>query len=355
LKKLIHTVPVALNVIASASLLTVYAGCFVSPEKIWWFTFFGLFYNHILVINLIFIVLWLFTKKKKRVFISLLPVLVGFNMIGRSFQLFAGKSPETENKIKIATYNVAFFHGRNNHEVNLFDFFKNSEVDIICMQEFAAQQDSIAKWLDKPYFHIEQPGKWAQGIATYSKYPVIGNRLVYHDSTLNAAMYSDIVIRADTVRVFNIHLRTSGLRAAYDGFRRRKEGKQLFDALKEEYRHTSIEETGSEIALNVAARSKQADQIAQYIAASPYPVIICGDFNDTPASYPYQKIRGGNKDAFVESGKGRGVTYNIRTLLAQRIDFILHSPAYRAFNFEVPHVLYSDHYPVMCDLIKRKK
>ena len=56
-------------------------------------------------------------------------------------------------------------------------------------------------------------------------------------------------------------------------------------------------------------RAKQADLIEASINTSPYPVIVCGDFNDTPCSYAYNTISTTLKDAFVESGNGFGRSY----------------------------------------------
>ena len=56
---------------------------------------------------------------------------------------------------------------------------------------------------------------------------------------------------------------------------------------------------------------------------SPYPVIVAGDFNDTPVSYAYRKIRKGLNDSFVNSGYGAGFTYK-GNYPPNRIDYILY-------------------------------
>ena len=38
-------------------------------------------------------------------------------------------------------------------------------------------------------------------------------------------------------------------------------------------------------------RGKQAEVLENEIVNSPYPIILCGDFNDTPYGYAYQKIK----------------------------------------------------------------
>jgi endonuclease/exonuclease/phosphatase family metal-dependent hydrolase len=89
--------------------------------------------------------------------------------------------------------------------------------------------------------------------------------------------------------------------------------------------------------------------VADHIESSPYPVIICGDFNDPPSSYTYNRISSRLKDAFVEAGSGLGNTYNgIIPLL--RIDYILHSPQLNSGQFRVIEENFSDHFPITCQL-----
>ena len=96
-------------------------------------------------------------------------------------------------------------------------------------------------------------------------------------------------------------------------------------------------------------RSKQVDAVANHIESSPYPVIICGDFNDPPSSYTYNRISGDLKDAFVESGSGFGNTYNGLIPLL-RIDYILHSPQIRSTDFKTVKQNLSDHFPITCKM-----
>jgi endonuclease/exonuclease/phosphatase family metal-dependent hydrolase len=74
--------------------------------------------------------------------------------------------------------------------------------------------------------------------------------------------------------------------------------------------------------LAFAMRARQAEILREHIAASPHPVIVCGDFNDTPLSYSYRLMSKGLKDSFMEKGWGLGTTY-AGALPALRIDYIL--------------------------------
>jgi len=99
-------------------------------------------------------------------------------------------------------------------------------------------------------------------------------------------------------------------------------------------------------------RAEQAMAISTHISNCPYPVLLCGDFNDTPMSYSYSEILRNNlQDAFVESGKGLGRTY-IGAFPSFRIDYILHSKSIKSKGFStMTSNTLSDHYPLSCEII----
>ena len=88
------------------------------------------------------------------------------------------------------------------------------------------------------------------------------------------------------------------------------------------------------------------------IAASPYPAIVLGDFNDTPVSYTYKKMRGDLEDTFINAGSGFAYTYN-RLFSMLRIDYIFHSPRYDTETYHSEDLPWSDHNPVFVRLRKK--
>ena len=93
-------------------------------------------------------------------------------------------------------------------------------------------------------------------------------------------------------------------------------------------------------------RAEEARVIKEHMQSSLYPIILCGDFNDTPLSYAYNTISENLKDAFKESGKGIGQSFV--KLPALRIDYILHNESFKSYNYTKHKQKLSDHYAVSC-------
>lgn len=96
-------------------------------------------------------------------------------------------------------------------------------------------------------------------------------------------------------------------------------------------------------------RSKQVDAIKEFIDKSPYKVIVCGDFNDSPTSYAYRTISGNLKDAFMEAGSGLGRTY-VGPMPSLRIDYILGDESFTFYNYYAKSFPFSDHKMVSCTI-----
>src|SRR5690606_38756396 len=94
-------------------------------------------------------------------------------------------------------------------------------------------------------------------------------------------------------------------------------------------------------------RAREAEKAREIIDQSPYPVLLCGDFNDLPGSYVYRIMRGELRDAFLDKGKGFGRTYD-RILPTLRIDHVFYDPeALKLLGMEQHSTRFSDHYPLI--------
>jgi len=100
-------------------------------------------------------------------------------------------------------------------------------------------------------------------------------------------------------------------------------------------------------------RGVQAGIVRKAMDESPYPSLICGDFNDVPNSYTYFHIRGSHQDAFLKKGFGIGRTF-ISLASTLRIDYILPHSSFEVKMFDMIDEGLSDHIMLVADLQLKK-
>jgi len=91
-----------------------------------------------------------------------------------------------------------------------------------------------------------------------------------------------------------------------------------------------------------------ADELKQIVAdAGKMPVILCGDFNDSPGSRTHQKMKTFLDDTWELIGQGKGFTIPVETP-DNRIDYIwISKETIEPLKIEVPKTDVSDHLPVL--------
>ncbi|HVA99375.1 MAG TPA: endonuclease/exonuclease/phosphatase family protein [Bacteroidia bacterium] len=351
----------ALNIIFVFGLLMSYFAEFVSPAKCWLFSFFGLGFPILVLAALFFVCYWL-VFRKKIVWISIIVLIVGFfeypNFVQIHFHANEKNNFSQNNSLKVLSYNVRLFDLYNwshNKETRnkMFDLLKKENADIMCFQEFYNDDtkkfrtlDTLVKFQDAKNYHVYYTktvrGVYHYGIVTFSKYPIV-NRvdITFSNTSNNICIYTDIKVNNDTIRIYNMHLQS--IEFAPSDYK-------YITALSKEKETQNIQNSKSifeHLKIAFMKRATQVDIIKASMNKSPYPIIICGDFNDTPASYAYHTISNNLQDAFKESGNGFGRTYD-GSFPSFRIDYIMHSKSMTATDFHIIHKNYSDHYPITC-------
>jgi endonuclease/exonuclease/phosphatase family metal-dependent hydrolase len=169
-------------------------------------------------------------------------------------------------------------------------------------------------------------------LAIFSKYPIINDGKVFDAQGTNGAIFADILVNSDTIRIYNAHL---------ESMRIDSDGLENIEGVKENYRQTL-----GKLQRGSLARSKQLKVLLEHMDNSPHPLILMGDLNEIPYSYTYFKLSENYDNAFEKAGTGFGFTYN-RILFFLRIDHIFSSQKLQAVQFKTHReVDYSDHYPV---------
>jgi endonuclease/exonuclease/phosphatase family metal-dependent hydrolase len=355
--RMLRILLLSVNLLMILSLLISDIAPYISPTQSLMPAFFGLAFLPLLVINLLFGLFWLIMRPQYLVFAGI-GILLSIPNISRHFQLFNAPNSDSPEFL-VLSFNVRLFdlyNWSNNKQTRdqILDYIKSTEADIICLQEYFRSDDlryfntmdplveiQKAKNIHEHFTALMHGGTHKFGIVTISSFPIVNRgRVPLDTSGHNIAIYTDLKIKNDTIRVFNIHLASihiSGLEKDINDHLDQNEQKKQWTDLKTLIR---------KLASGFKKRSLQADAISEYIAHSPYPVIVCGDLNDTPGSYAYQRLNNSLQDAFRESGGGLGSTY-IGFFPSLRIDYMLFSPGIENAFFQTENIKLSDHKPLI--------
>lgn len=368
MKKILSALIFYVNILVGIALLLSYLATHISPANIWILGFFGLAYPYILFLNILFIIYYIISFKIRFLF-SLVIIALGISHLNDSIPIRIGKKTNIseikpdDNAIKILTFNVRAF--------NIFEWYSNPETtksiinlirseqpDIICLQEYYTSSDvkfkpenTLKLFTKTPFSYVHYSytngNNSGYGIATFSKFPIVHKGAIRFKNTTNETIFVDLNVNGDIIRVYNNHLQS---------VRFHKGNYAFLDTLKLKYGEEDlleIKDISRKLKTGFIKRSLQVDSISMHISKCHYPMIVCGDFNDTPVSYTYRKMKKGLKDAFLTSGRGMGNTY-LRIFPSFRIDYILYSKEFKPLFFEKVEAKLSDHYPILCTFYLKK-
>ncbi len=347
----------SLNLGSSIVLLISFLSQYLDPSQFWFISILGLAFPAFFLIELAFCFYWTL-KLKTQAFLSLIILLMVSAAIPRHFQL---RESEERLGTKILSFNAQVFdHYRWKKDPSkrraIYSFLKEESASIVCFQEYFESRrefykdfnDSLAAAVGQNHqshkeYSVDYYGNLF-GLATFSEFPIINSgKIALEQYGANICIYTDLLFQEDTVRVYNMHLASLHLN---------NESYELFENVE-----NGLESKNIKAVSNLLRRMKKGYQrrklqvvpIAEHIKNSPYPVILCGDFNDGPNSYSYHLLSEGLKDSFVETGFGFGNTYNGK-LPSLRIDYILHAAKFNTISHRVIKKDLSDHFPIVAQI-----
>lgn len=289
----------------------------------------------IFVVNMLFVVYWI-VKLKRQFLLSFIILLLGLNYV-KSFINFSNNSEYVGGeKISIMSYNVRMFNiyswiKKTGVKDSIADFINKTNPDIVSIQEYNNVENF--NLIDHPFKYMSLSGENTKyGQAIFSKFPIINSGEIKFRKSTNSAIFSDIKVGYDTIRLFNIHLQSFKLKSDIDISSINNDSSRLINSFSDTFR----------------IQQDQAEIVMQEINRSPYKVVVSGDFNNTAFSYVYNLIKSDLKDSFFEKGNGLGQTYSFN-LIPLRIDFILVDKSFKVNNFKTFKFAYSDHFPIFSE------
>lgn len=336
---LIHALAVLLTVVLLFAAVLSWRASYVSPEAGDFWVTLALMLPFVLLLNAGALVWWLI---RGRWLLSLLPLaalLCNMGYVSAMIQLpdFWREGPGDIRVASLNTLGLRRYETKGLSTYAIARAMNRERVDILCMQEIAADSrfpaDSIAALFAErmPYFVCEG----SQAIA--SRYPILDHGYIRFPDSNNDCLWADLSVGADSVRIVSAHLQTSGITQLRNRFR------------KDYNRDAPVEKVLGEVERNSRIRASQVNEIRSLIDSTHMPLIVAGDFNDTPSSYTYRRMRKGLIDGFRAAGSGYGGTFRyVGGLL--RIDYILCNGDFRFVRYLTLSDDVSDHKAVVAEL-----
>ena len=334
------------------TILLLWACCFstfISTSEHPRLSLLGLVFPFFLLANLAFVLFWIIFKFRLT-WIPLLGILIIWGYVQDYFPMHLHKSEKSEHALKIITYNVG---GAKDNDMRneIIEYCRNANADVLCFQEnffLFLDRPNVRSALDSLNYQMMKNG----GLCILSKYPIVSDPIpINYPTRSNHSLACMIEYQGDTILVINNHLESTHLSP---------EEKTDIKEIIEDPNHKNVEEKGrlygNKLSEAARFRGAQTDTICAMIDKyKNYSIIVCGDFNDTPISYTYQKINSLLNNAFRESGKGVGISYNKKGFYV-RIDHLFHSKDWRSFDTRIDsHIQASDHYPLVSFIQKNTK
>lgn len=327
---------------------------YIRPASFVWPAYFGLAFWAIFAFNSVIFVLLLLMWSRKA-WIAVLALVISIPGMMKSYSF--GSKTEQEKSLKVMSYNVHFFSHLDgevtgeefvNQVINLV---REESPDVFCCQEFRQYLpknnykkciEEFSRSIGYPYISYNR-NNTPEGNVIFSKYPLsdVSAESVFVKKGFGALTTVDAGERG-VFYLANVHLTSYNISDS-----------ELKVLGKPAEQHDLLDTVGMTVVrklkLGFQKRNEQVDYMMQDLSALEGPVIVCGDFNETPVSHVYHRMKkAGFYDSFIDAGRGVKPTY-AGSLPWLRIDYVWVNDKVIPLSFERIRHKGSDHYPVVME------
>ena len=323
--KIVRLILLIIHLGLLVSLVAVLLNAYIPPKIFPWFNFFPLGFPIMIISYIILTFFWIFSWKK-RAFLFMFLGLFFINPVKRWVNYSDKKSEESN--FKILTYNIK---GAQLGKESIEEYINQENPDLLFLQENGYHNFNFNLLSGKNNHPV---------VSLYSKHKILSYKNLFEnhpewDITAQCEQI-DLEINGKTYRVFNVHLESFGVV---------KDMVKLNGDTKEDEK--KLKDLVKRLVPTFKQHQEQVRIIRENMDASPYPVIVAGDFNSVPNSYEYYQISKNLKDAFFEVGNGSGTSFHDYKY-PLRIDYIFTSDVIDPVSYKVDRSTnLSDHFPVI--------
>ncbi len=288
---------------------------------------------------------------RHKAWIPLLGMLVAAGSIRAYFPINIPREAP-DGALKVVTFNTLNWgnSAKDSQGRNLVArYIATSGADIVCVQEGGLKdyvRRNVLPVVKGAYPYYKRLPSTNNHILLFSRFPILDTQIISESGPAKANGSGVFLVKlpkGDTLRVVACHLESMHLtpdqRRGYASVVRRADESSAAGVGK------SII---GRIMKSAAKRAVSADTTADYISRHRHePLIVVGDFNDTPISYAYTTIGSGLTSAFASTGGGLGRSFG-RDAIIVRIDHQFCSDHFKPYAAHIDRsITVSDHYPLV--------
>lgn len=304
-------------------LLGTILNAYIPPRVFPWLNLLSLSFPVLMILNVLFCLTWIILWKKRAVFFLAFSL---FLIVPTSRWINYREKKSIKPNLKMLTFNIK--GGRVGGTGKVFNYLKNSGADVILLQEYGSQYQVSGYDYGVGNYEI---------VALNSKTKILEQGKIATSGNGNS-FYADIEINGKRIRFINLYLSPFSF-----------EKQKVKPSEDLEQNENKLRYILGKLVPTFKNHQAEVQELQNAVSASPYPVILAGDFNAVPNSYEYYHLLKNLKDVFVEVGRGSATSFHDYKFPI-RIDHVFCSQSIQTVAYRVDRsAKLSDHFPVITE------